>query len=83
MASDRPQITKFSPMFQHKTMLSIAFCPNGRYHLTCLPYEKTIDSDEFIGFFQRARELWRKRRVNPLMFSDMHLQIDQGSEEVV
>ena len=62
-------------MTQHKTMLSIAFCPNGRYHLT---YGKTIDSDEFIGFFQRARELWRKRRVNPLMFSDMHLQIDNA-----
>lgn len=75
---DRPQITKFSPMTTQKTMLSIAFSPNGRFHLACLPYGKAIDSEELLKFFKRARELWGKRRKNPLVFGDMHLQFDNA-----
>ena len=62
-------------MAKRKAMLSVVFLPYGRFHIQALPYGNAITSDSFVEFLKRCRELWRKKRVNPISLS---LQIDNA-----
>ena len=71
---DRPQMQRFTPMTNKKTMLSVCLSPNGRFFLTTTPYGKAINADEFINFMKRMR----KRRRNSINFNSLLLQFDNA-----
>jgi hypothetical protein len=72
---DKPQLPKFNPMTPRKCLVVVCFSVCGRFHVKTLKYGETITSELFIDFLRRMAELWRKRRVNPIKFSSLLLQM--------
>ena len=52
-----PHIVRFSTMTKRKTMLSVCFSPNGRFMVATTPYGQAINSESFVAFLRRTRQL--------------------------
>lgn len=66
---DSPRWPKLT---SRKTLLMVAFTPNGRFSVTGLSYRITCD------FLRRNGDLWRTLRSNPIRRSNVHLQMDNA-----
>jgi hypothetical protein len=61
-----------------KTLLLLAFTPNKRFHVRCLPPGQMMNSEAYIDFLRNTGEKWRTLRSNPIHLSDILLMQDNA-----
>lgn len=65
-----------------KCLVMVAFSACKRFHVTALPYGKTIDGDVYQEFVRKAGEKWQKLRTNPVYLRDVVWQHDNARPHV-
>lgn len=74
---DRPRIVK-QGISSKKTMLSLMFTGNKKFHIQTTGKGQNIDNQYFIEFLRKAGDKWRCLRSDPTRLCDIVLQFDNA-----
>lgn len=78
----RPTVVRDTAMTTKKTLMSIVFTINKKFHLQATSPKETIDASYFINFLHRAGEKWRTLRSDPTRLDEILLQYDNARPHV-
>lgn len=78
----RPAVVRDSAMTKRKTLLSVIFTPNKKFHLQATSPSETIDSAYFVNFLHKTGEKWRSLRSDPTRLNQILLQFDNARPHV-
>ncbi|MEL7308125.1 MAG: transposase, partial [Pseudomonadota bacterium] len=74
----RPTVIRDSSMTKRKTLLSVIFTPNKKFHVQGTCSNETIDADYFINFLHTTGEKWRSLRSDPTRLNQLLIQFDNA-----
>lgn len=78
VGESRPTVIRDSAMTKRKTLLSVIFTPNKKFHVQGTSVSETIDADYFINFLRTTGEKWRCLRSDPTRLNQLVIQFDNA-----
>ena len=78
VGEERPTVMRDCAMTKRKTLLSVIFTPNKKFHVQGTSPNETVDADYFISFLHKTGEKWRCLRSDPTRLNQLLIQFDNA-----